>query len=588
MKYSSELRWLWACLCLVLAASCDSKEASSIETRPFVRDTGGLLSTEQAAFDVLHYDLALQVFPDQREIAAVLRVRFVAVAPLANLVLDLDPKLSVTGVANVGSLANLAYGGSGASGADADGQDLSFLHQRGQIRIQLAETLEPGQQAEVAVHYQGSPRVAPNPPWEGGFQWAHTPNGAHWIATSCQMEGADLWWPCKDHPSDKAESFDLHIRVPEPLICASNGKLLRVEKHDDQTQTFHWRVSTPIANYAVALNIAPYQTVVADYQSVSGMAMPVTFWVLPEHLAQGQKIMPQFIEHLQYFENLLGPYPFRGDKYGIVETPHMGMEHQTIIAYGNQFRPFKWDFDWLHHHELAHEWFANLITAPDWNDFWIHEGFASYLQKLYVEDHLGYDAYREYLADVRGLILNAKAVAPRMPRSSAQMYFVSMDDPEGQRRSDSDIYYKGEWILHSLRWLVGKDAVLRSLRKMCYPDVAAEQSIDGSAAHFFTTDDYQALIEAESGMALDWFFELYLRQPVLPELVVEQTENLLKLHWKVPAGLVCEMPVEIVVGGMPQRVDMPGGTSEIKQNSGLDLEIDPLDRVLRLHNQSLR
>jgi aminopeptidase N len=582
MKNSLELRYGMACLCLITAASCDSGESSSIDTRPFVRDTGGVLSAEQAAFDVLHYDLALQVFPDQREISAVLRVRFAALAPLRELVLDLDPKLTVTSVIDVTSAGNATSVEYVAS------QDLSFQHERGQIQIQLAEALEPGKQAEVAVHYQGSPRVAPNPPWEGGFQWARTPNGAPWIATSCQMEGADLWWPCKDHPSDKAESFDLHIRVPEPLVCASNGKLLRVEKHDDQTRTYHWHVSTPIANYAVALNIAPYETVVTDYQSVSGMQMPVTFWVLPEHLAQGQKIMPQFIEHLRFFENLLGPYPFRADKYGIVETPHMGMEHQTIIAYGNQFQPFKWDFDWLHHHELAHEWFANLLTAPDWNDFWIHEGFASYLQKLYVEDLQGYEAYCGYLADVRGKILNAKAVAPRISRSSAQMYFVSMDDPEGQHRSDSDIYFKGEWILHSLRWLVGKDTLLRSLRKMCYPDAAAEQSIDGSAAHFFTTDDYQALIEAESGMALDWFFELYLRQPVLPELVAEQTDGLLKLHWKVPAGLRCEMPVEVVVGGMPQRIAMPGGAAEIKLSSGLEIEIDPLDRILRVHNHNLR
>lgn len=551
----------------------------------------GSLSPAQAAFDVLHYDLELWVKPEQREIEGALTVQFAVEKKLPTLVLDLDSRLAVTSVELVDFSAAGGEEAASSESGDVDAvsnkagsDDLDFDQRDGRVFAHFAEALPPGAEASVRVSYGGVPRVAPNPPWEGGFQWERTMRGEHWIATSCQMEGADLWWPCKDHPSDKPDGFDLHIRVPQPLVVASNGRLQKVELHDDQTRTYHWKLEVPIPNYTVALNIAPYEVVEDTYPSVAGTNLPVKFWLLPEHVKQGRKILPEFIDHMAFLEKHLGPYPFRGEKYGIADTPHLGMEHQTILAYGNKFQPFKWDFDWLHHHELAHEWFSNLVTAPNWNDFWIHEGFGSYMQKLYVEEKKGADAYRGYLRDVRGLILNQRPVAPRSSRSSAQMFFVDLNQPVGQRVSDSDIYYKGEWVLHTLRWLIGKDALLRTFRKMCYPDAAAEASTDGSAVHFFTTDDYLALAEAESGLDLDWFFELYLRQPALPELIVEHKEGVLDLRWKVADGLTCRLPVEIIVGGIPQRVEMPSGKAQITVPKGVAVDVDPFDRILRIGN----
>ena len=168
------------------------------------------------------------------------------------------------------------------------------------------------------------------------------------------------------------------------------------------------------------------------------------------------------------------------------------------------------------------------------------------------------------------------------------MFFVDLNQPVGQRVSDSDIYYKGEWVLHTLRWLIGKDAFLRTLRKMCYPNAAAEAATDGSAVHFFTTDDYLALVEAETDEDLDWFFELYLRQPTLPLLVAEHEEGTLSLHWEVPEGLTCKLPVEVVVGGVPQRVEMPNGSVEIQVPKGVGVDIDPFDRILRVGNTGAR
>ncbi len=574
----------------VLLSGCSGEESGGDTRRSLVghsSDTAamqpkdGSLSAEQAAFDVLHYDLQLQVKPDEREIHGALTITFEVVEKLPTLVLDLDARLTATSIARVLELE-------GTASTDSELRELAFEQRAGRLFAHFAEPLAVGSEAVVRIEYGGVPRVAPNPPWEGGFQWERTLRGEHWIATSCQMEGADLWWPCKDHPSDKPEGFDLHIRVPQPLVVASNGRLQKVELHEDQTRTYHWKLEVPIPNYTVALNIAPYELIEDTFESVSGGTFPVKFWLLPENVEKGREILPEFMDHIRFFEKHLGPYPFRSEKYGIVDTPHLGMEHQTIIAYGNKFQPFKWGFDWLHHHEAAHEWFSNLVTAPNWNDFWIHEGFGSYVQKLYVEEKKGSDAYRNYLRDVRGLILNQRAVAPRESRSSAQMFFVDLNQPVGQRVSDSDIYYKGEWVLHTLRWLIGKDAILRTFRKMCYPTPEAEASTDGSAVHFFTTDDYLALVEAETGEDLDWFFELYLRQQTLPELHAEHADGKLKLSWKVPAGQQCLLPVEVIVGGIPKRVEMVNGSAEIDVPNGVAVDIDPFDRILRVNNSGAR
>jgi aminopeptidase N len=561
------------CISLLFISACGGEEATTgllvHSEDPFVRDTGGVLVPEQACYDVQHYDLTMQIFPDLREIAATLRMSFVMTAESDRVLINLDPLLTVAKV------------------FDIEGGPLKWQHENDKLMVAFAGPSKPHEKHTISVRYSGAPRSAPRAPWEGGFQWEKTPSGKHWIATSCQMEGADLWWPCKDHPSDKPDSFDLHFRVPSDLVAASNGKLDRIEDHMDGTVTYHWKVSTPIPNYSVALNLGPYERLEAKYTSVAGKPLPVQFWVLPESLERAKEILPEFVDHLRWFEETLGPYPFRADKYGVVQTPHLGMEHQTIIGYGNEFKEHPFHYDWLHHHELSHEWFANLVTAPDWSDFWIHEGFGSYMQKLYIEQRDGFEAYCNYLATVRGKINNVKAVAPREPRTSAQMYFLDAHAPEGQKPSDSDIYYKGEWVLHTLRYVIGEDALMRSFRKMCYPSPYSRDDDSGEAVHFFTTDDYLKLVEAETNLRLDWFFDLYLRQPELPELIVEQEANVYHFKWKTPNDMPCYVPIEVMIGGLPKKLEMPKDGHELTIPLGTELIVDPFDRVLRKHNHCL-
>ena len=419
------------------------------------------------------------------------------------------------------------------------------------------------------------------PPWSGGFTWKKTKSDKHWIATSCQGEGADLWWPCKDQPGDEPDSMDLFIRVPVPLTCASNGRLVDVQPAEPGWQTFHWHVSTPINNYSVALNIAPYEKIEGEFTSVAGERMPLCYYVLPENLEKGKQLFEEIKLDLAFFESICGPYPFRIDKYGVVETPHLGMEHQSITAYGNEYRGNPWGaqqgFDFLLHHEMAHEWWGLLVTARNWNDFWIAEGFGTYMQALYAERLKGPEAYRQVMSEQRRGIQNSGAVAPREPHSSGEMYTTRKwkDSPGG------DIYNKGSWIVHTLRWVLGDEMFFKVLRRFAYPDPALEKVADGGQCRFATTDELLAIAEKESGRKLSWFWELYLRQPKLPKLVAERAGDELRLHWETPGELPFPMPVEVRIGDKLQRVEFKDNRASVGLAGATEFVLDPDARILR-------
>ena len=527
--------------------------AQQPEPRPNV--SGGPLIAEQACFDVQHYDLALAVDPAQQTIDGTLAMTARAVGDCHRIALDLDGELGVRAV-TIG------------------GKDVKFVHEQGRIWLEPVPPPAKDTDFTVAVAYGGKPHVATNPPWNGGFTWKQTKDEKPWIATSCEGEGADLWWPCKDHPSDKPDSFDLHITVPDGLVVASNGTLKKDEKVAGGRHTFHWHVASPISNYCIALNIAPYELITQTYTSIDGTRVPVQFFALPEHADKARKILPQFLDHLRVFEEILGPYPFRAEKYGVAETPHLGMEHQSIIAYGNGFRDMR--YDWLHNHELSHEWWGNLVTCRDWKDMWLHEGFGTYMQPLYLEKLYGRksreDGQKAYAIELQkdAHFTNRAPVAPRETRDSHQIYF--------ENGGSNDIYFKGAWVLHTLRWLLGDDRFFQCLRRFCYPTEAARKATDGSQCRLVDTDDFVALCSEIEGRDLGWFFEVYVRQPQLPRLRQDWQGGVLSLQWEVPDGLPFELPVPVRSGDKTVRVPMPGGKGELK--TGKEYEVDPDQRVL--------
>ena len=243
------------------------------------------------------------------------------------------------------------------------------------------------------------------------------------------------------------------------------------------------------------------------------------------------------------------------------------MEHQTIIAYGADFNNGSmtggkdWGFDALHHHELGHEWWGNLVTNFDWKDMWIHEGFCSYMQAIYMEELEGKAGYHKYMNNMRRF-RNTIAVSPTESTSAKSIY-------------RAPIYTKGAWILHTLRYLIGDQALFTSLRRMCYPSPMLESVKDGKQCRFVTTDDFRAICEEVSGQELNWFFDLYLRQPQIPTLISRVEKGKISLRWETPGGLPFEMPVDVKLGNKTERVMVTRAGIELDFDANILPEVDP-------------
>jgi aminopeptidase N len=564
----SGLKVICMVIMLLLFAAVDQIRADVPVTVPLndyvnnILDSGGKLLEEQAALNIHYYDLELKVNPADSTIAGSVTMYANVVNHTGRYVMHLDTVFHV---------ARVMYHNDDGVGD----YPLEFEHKDGLIVAILPDTLVPGDHLTASIHYSGRPRMAPNPPWEGGFTWEWTQDGKPWIGVSCQVNGADIWWPVKDHPSDRPDSVSLHITVPENVTAVSNGLLRSVQESSPGFHTYHWVTNAPISNYAVSINIAPYAKLSRNFESVSGEVFPIMFWALPENIEKAELLMDQVVDHMRFFEELLGPYPYRHEKYGIAETPFFGMEHQTIIAYGAGYRDDTvFDtgsgFDDLHHHELAHEWWGNLVTAYDWKDFWIHEGFGTYMQPLYAEHLHGKEQYRYFMERLYERIENNLPIAPEVSRSTREMF-------EGR-----DIYMKGAWVLHTLRKLTGDEHFFASLREMVYPG----RQPDGKGgckvpARFTDTREFQSIVERITGMDLEWLFDTYLRYSELPELQKQLLDDGLYLKWAVPSGRNFPMPVEIWDGDEVISV-VPDGGIVLPHSHPETLRIDPYNRVLRV------
>ncbi|MBX3110533.1 MAG: M1 family metallopeptidase [Fimbriimonadaceae bacterium] len=529
-----------ATLCTGLVATAALAQVAS--------KSGGPLPFEEAVYDVKSYDVGLKVDPADKSIQGTTKMVAKAVIPSNAILLDLDSRFSVQMV--------------------TDGRyPLKFDRQDNTVRIFFPQSKQPGETITTVVTYSGKPKVAKNAPWDGAFVWAKTKGGQPWVSVALEDDGADMLFPCKDHPSDRPDEVWMRITVPDPLVAVGPGvESAPPAKHADKTTTYSWHMPLPIANYSVVFNAAPYDLVEDSVKSVGGQTVKIPFYVLPEDKDKAPKLIAELKKYFAFMEKYCGPYPFRTVKLGVVETPHLGMEHSTAIAYGNKFRFRDDGFDWLMLHEFGHEWWANLVTASDWRDMWVHEGFQSYMDSLYQEETHGRAAYLASMKGRKQAVQNKIAVAPRQSMSSSDIY-------------TGDIYDKGALVLHSLRFLVGDKRFFDCLRRMAYPTAEMETWTDGRAQRLVTTDDFLSIAERESGMRLDWFFEVYLRQPALPKLQSEVKDGVLHLAWQTPDGLRFPMPVEVEVDGKRTRVPMKDGKGSLKVD-GSSFKIDPDGWVL--------
>jgi aminopeptidase N len=508
-----------------------------------ILQSGGKLPVSMAAYDVRHYDLDVLVEPEERRIEGIASVTVETLEPIQTFEINLDDRLEIVSVTSEGAKS-------------------SFRHFGGLVAVDLTDPWQAGERHTMTIAYQGQPKVALRPPWIDGFVWSETPSGAPWIGVTGQGDGGDNWWPCKDHPSDEPdEGMDIALTVPSGLVGLSNGRLIEEVDNGNGTTTSRWRVNYPINNYLVTVNIAPYVRIEERYHGIDGsLDEPLVFWSIPEYEQYARTMWRQMPRILEVLGRRFGEYPFFEDKFSVAHAPYYGMEHQTLVAYGALFTDNAYGFDDLLLHEVAHEWWGNKVTVSDWAHFWIQEGFATYAEALYVLDTLGDSRYLEYMARLHQRVENRRPLVRGENMTSAGAY-------------SGDIYFKGAWVLHSLRWLIGDDAFFEVIWRFANDPEYAYGLV--------SSDDFVGLVREVSGRDIEWFWDRYLYRAEEPrwrlKRRLEGDRERVTVSWDDPAF---EMPLPMTVGGEERRLEMVGGSASFLVDPGIPLEIDSGGRVL--------
>ncbi|AQR62713.1 peptidase M1 [Brevundimonas sp. LM2] len=538
---------------LSTAGSALAQDPVAPESTPFTLQTDQPRTPEQEALRIDLADLSIKVIPEAKAIDAVAVLTFTATAPVAALVVELDTRFAVSAVS-------------------VDGRPAEWSNPEGRMTVALPRPLAAGETTTLRIAYAGSPREAPRAPWDGGFVWSTAPGGEPWIATAVQGEGCDLFWPCIDSPLAEPKRVDLHVTVPTGLSAPSNGRFVGSEDHGDGWTTWNWSAANP-NTYAIALNVGPYTMLSADYRSRFGNTFPMQFWHLTsDDPAQAAALFAEFPQQMDFYEATVGPFPFGDEKMGVVETPHLGMEHQTINAYGNAYKLDGRGYDWLLQHELSHEWFGNQLTNVNADDMWLHEGLGSYMQPLYGR-WLNGDRYMQTeLAKMQQGLINRYPIVSGRPMREEEVY-------DGDKGPGNDIYSKGALIAHSLRMRIGDAAFQEAVTTLVYgrPDPKP-----GNFAPLYrSTPDFLRIVNAVTGQDYGWFFQGYLYNAALPVLNQTREGDRLNLSWTTGDGGVFPMPVELEVDGQVQTVPMTNGRGSLTVPAGAHVIVDPANKVLR-------
>ncbi|MHC1479926.1 M1 family metallopeptidase [Frateuria aurantia] len=547
----------WALLgLLTVAAGFAAAEESASAPPPSSQtlESGLPLTATQQA---MHFDhAALHFVPDLKthRLSGEAALDFTALQPLDQLQLNLDRNLAISGIT-------------------LDGKTLptsDWSNPQGLLSIHLPRPLPSGHHVHVDIRYAGHPLEAKHAPWDGGFVWSRTEDGQPWMGTAVEGEGCDIFWPCIDHPEGKPALVDTWVTVPLDLAAPGNGRLIDIQTNGD-THTYHWQIHDP-NTYGVTLNVGPFEELKADYHSRYGNTIPMQFWYLRGHAEQARQLFAEFPTMLDFFESEIGPYPFGSEKVGVVETPYEGMEHQTINAYGNGYAKSPYGFDWLMQHEFSHEWFGNQVTNADWDDMWIHEAFATYMQPLYGQYLRGDIAYFAMLQSERVMVTNRVPIVSGHTQTEEQVY-------DAKRGPGNDIYYKGSLMLHSLRGLIGDQAFFESIRRLVYgrPDPKP----GNFSSRYADTRDFIKIVDQVTGKSMDWFFQVYLYQAALPQLEVQRHGGQVSLAWHTGNNTPFPMPVELQIGQQTRQIDMSHGPVTVAVPAGELLIVDPHSKLLR-------
>ena len=508
----------------------------------------GGLGPERSWWDLKHYDLSVEIIPSKKYIKGSNKISYQVKNEAKLLQLDLQEPLAVTSITQ-------------------GGEQLSFRREGAVYWVTLTKKQVPGALEALVVQYEGVPKEAVRPPWDGGITWQKDSKGLDFIASSNQGIGSSIWWPLKDHPADEVDSLDMHVTVPKGLLDISNGRLVEIEVGKD-TDTFHWKVVNPINDYGVNINIGDYAQFGEKYAGEKG-SLDMDYFVLRENLEKAKVHFQDARRMMQAFEHWFGPYPFYEDGFKLVEAPYLGMEHQSSVTYGNGYQNgyrgrdlsgtgWGMKFDFIIIHEAGHEWFANNITYKDVADMWIHESFTNYSESLFLDYHYGKEAGQAYVRGTRMNILNDKPI---------------IGDYGVNQRGSGDMYYKGGNLLNMLRQIVQDDGkwriILRGLNKEFY-----HQTV--------TTQQVESYISTQAGLNLGKVFDQYLRDVRIPIFEYYFQGEEFQYRW-TNAVKDFDMPVDVLLDGKAVRLQTKTAwqTLEVGTVQELVVDLDYYDGVLK-------
>ena len=467
----------------------------------------GSLNEHRDWFDIQHYDITVTPSYETKSIIGLVSWTAKVIKPTNNIQIDLQQPLIIDSVIYFAPNAK-------------SGKSLTHSRNENVAVVSFNEKLNRNANFKLVIYYHGIPVEAVRPPWDGGWIWKKDANGKPWMSVACQGLGASVWYPCKDHQSDEPDQgASLTMNVPDSLMAVGNGRMIKKE-NIHQLTSYTWEVKNPINNYNIVPYIGDYMGWSENYNGLKGN-LDLHYWVLKQDSTKAKAQFTQVPQMLKAFEYWMGPYPFYEDGYQLVQSPHLGMEHQSAVAYGNKFGNgylgrdlsgsgwgLKWDFIIVH--ESGHEWFANNITTNDIADMWVHEGFTNYTETLMTEYYYGIEAGNDYNFGIRRGIQNNKPIIAN--------YGVN-------EQSDGDMYNKGANLIHTIRHSMDNDSLFRqiliNLNKQFYHKTV-------------NSVDIENYISKSAGFKYNKIFDQYLRNTQIPTLVYQynEKEKILTYQWK--------------------------------------------------------
>lgn len=491
---------------------------------------------ERDCFDIFYYNLAVRLNIIEKSIVGVNEIHFEIKQSSSGIQLDLFENMTIDSIVFENKIIDYKR--------DFDAVFLSF-----------PRVLNVGEKLSLFFYYHGNPIIARMPPWDGGFTWSKDKDGKDWVGVSCQGKGASLWWPTKEDYRDEPDSMRIHCTVPKHLIAVCNGTPESSTTMGNET-TYHWKVSYPINNYNVTLNVANYVHWNDWYVSSDGDSLSLDYYVLPYNLTAAKKQFEQVKPMLSCYEQYLGKYPFYEDGYALVETPYLGMEHQGAIAYGNKFRNGylgmdrsgqNLEFDYIIIHETGHEWWGNSVSAQDLADMWIHESFCTYSEAIYVECKWGYETALNYVNALKSSVSNSSPIIG--------VYGLN-------KEGNGDMYVKGMLFLNTLRHVVNNDTI--------WWETIYSMAADRFYHRTTNYDEVVAYFNEKTGTDLNALFHQYVKKKDIPVLKYGlkkcKREVELKLQWETQTQDFT-MPVEFISDGKAYRIDVGSKEQIVKLKS---------------------